>query len=103
MQHLASPVVARPSCQTLGLATRHTMRYIVVGTSGSGKSTFARALGSTLHSPYVELDNLHWGPNWTPRSRGEFEQAVREATSGNGWVVDGNYSAVQHTFWPNAT
>jgi len=79
------------------------MRYVVVGTSGSGKSVFARALAAVLQSPYVELDNLHWGSNWTPRPLAEFEQSVREATSGERWVVDGNYSAVRHAFWPSAT
>ena len=79
------------------------MRYVVVGTSGAGKSAFARQLASVLASSYVELDNLYWGPNWTPRATEEFQRAVREATSGERWVVDGNYSVVRGAFWPNAT
>ena len=79
------------------------MRYVVVGTSGAGKSTFARKLSAAIGGPYVELDDLHWDYNWTPRPRDRFERAVREATAGDRWVVDGNYSAVRDAFWPNAT
>lgn len=77
--------------------------YVVVGTSGSGKSMFARALSAKVGAKYVELDNLHWGSNWTPRSHSHFESAVREATTGDRWVVDGNYSVVRDAFWPSAT
>jgi adenylate kinase family enzyme len=79
------------------------MRIIVVGTSGSGKSTFAEALASRLHVPRVELDALHWLPNWTERDRGEFRALVAQATEGDRWVVDGNYSAVRDVLWPRAT
>ena len=79
------------------------MRCVVVGTSGSGKSTFARALARVIEAPYVELDQLHWAPRWTPRPREEFESAVLAATSGERWVIDGNYSSMQPLFWPLAT
>lgn len=36
----------------------------VVGTSGSGKSTFARMLANQLNAPYIEMDALHWLPEW---------------------------------------
>jgi adenylate kinase family enzyme len=39
-------------------------RVNVKGSSGSGKSTFARELAAKLDLPYVELDALHHGPNW---------------------------------------
>ena len=79
------------------------MRYVVVGTSGSGKSTFARKLSAVTHAPYIELDELHWSENWTPRPREEFEDRVRRATSGEGWVVDGNYSVIRPIVWSKAT
>jgi adenylate kinase family enzyme len=70
-------------------------RINVKGTSGSGKSTFARELAQRLELPYVELDALHHGPNWSEPSADEFRARVREAMAQrpDGWVIDGNYEA----------
>jgi adenylate kinase family enzyme len=68
-------------------------RVNVKGTSGSGKSTFAEELARRLGVPYVELDALHHGPNWSEPSAEEFTARVRETMDGapDGWVIDGNY------------
>ncbi len=39
-------------------------RIVVIGTSGSGKTTLARELAGRLNVPHIELDALHWKPNW---------------------------------------
>lgn len=67
-------------------------RIRVVGTSGSGKTTLGRALADILDLPFVELDALHWEPNWQMAEDDVFRERVRAATSGPAWVVDGNYS-----------
>jgi hypothetical protein len=41
--------------------------------------------------PYVELDALHHGPNWSEPTIEEFRRRVEAATAGDAWVVDGNY------------
>ena len=79
------------------------MRVIVVGTSGSGKSTFASALATAAACPYIELDRLYWGPGWTAVPPAQFEHAVLAATTGDRWVADGNYSAVRDVLWSRAT
>jgi adenylate kinase family enzyme len=68
-------------------------RVSVAGISGSGKSTFARALAERLGVVYVELDALHHGPNWTEASREELRARVEAviASAPEGWVMDGNY------------
>jgi adenylate kinase family enzyme len=65
----------------------------VKGISGSGKSTFALELARRLELPYIELDALHHGPNWSEPTAEEFRALVREAIDAapNGWVIDGNY------------
>ena len=78
-------------------------RVVVVGTSGSGKTTFARALAGSLGVPHIELDAIHWLPNWTPRDHDELRSLVEEAVSQERWVVDGNYSLVRDIVWPRAT
>jgi adenylate kinase family enzyme len=68
-------------------------RVNVKGISGSGKSTFAVELARRLQLPYIELDALHHGPNWTEPTNEEFRSRVREAMQAapGGWVIDGNY------------
>lgn len=76
-------------------------RIVVIGTSGAGKTTFAGALARALSRPHVELDHLHWGPDWTIRS--DFAQRVDAATASEAWVVDGNYQTVRTLTWSRAT
>jgi adenylate kinase family enzyme len=76
-------------------------RVVVVGSSCSGKTTFAHRLASNLGTECVELDSLYWGPGWTPRTN--FEQDVLEATRQPRWVIDGNYSRVRDLIWRRST
>jgi adenylate kinase family enzyme len=68
-------------------------RVNVKGISGSGKSTFAAELAQRLDLPYIELDALHHGPNWSEPTAEEFRAKVQEAMDAapDGWVIDGNY------------
>jgi adenylate kinase family enzyme len=68
-------------------------RVNVKGISGSGKSTFAAELARRLELPYIELDALHHGPNWSEPTSEEFRERVRDAMAAvpEGWVIDGNY------------
>lgn len=77
-------------------------RIVVLGSSGSGKSTLAQRLSGDLDCPYIELDALHWGPNWTPVPLDLFRSRVASAIAAERWVVDGNYSSVRDLVWPAA-
>jgi shikimate kinase len=68
-------------------------RVNVKGSSGAGKSTFSQELAQGLGVPYVELDALHHGPNWSEPTDAEFQARVRQAIASapEGWVIDGNY------------
>jgi adenylate kinase family enzyme len=78
-------------------------RIVVVGTTGSGKTTLSCQLAQRLYTPQVELDSLFWGPNWTPVSVKVFRQRTAEALSGDAWVADGNYNKVRDIVWQRAT
>jgi adenylate kinase family enzyme len=69
------------------------VRVNVKGISCSGKTTFSRELAERLRVPYLELDAVHHGPNWTEASAEELQARVREfmASAHEGWVIDGNY------------
>lgn len=67
---------------------------LVVGASGNGKSTLARALGERLGVPYTELDALHHGPSWTEATGEELRARVEAVmAASDGWVLDGGYEA----------
>jgi adenylate kinase family enzyme len=78
-------------------------RVVVIGTSCSGKTTLAQALAQTLGVPHIELDRLHWLPNWQERPLPAFRALVSESIDQQRWVLDGNYSKVRDLVWPRAT
>lgn len=69
-------------------------RISVIGCSGSGKTTMARALSQTLGIPRLELDSVYHQPNWTPLPEDEFVSRVADFTDADRWVVDGNYTSL---------
>ncbi len=75
---------------------------MVVGTSGSGKTTFASALARRLGTVHIELDALHWGPSWTPVEHAVLRTRVAAAVAGGAWVIDGNYGSVRDLIWSRA-
>lgn len=77
-------------------------RIIVVGTTASGKTTMASRLSQRLDLRHVELDALHWEANWTKAATDVLRERVLAALPDDGWVVDGNYSAVRDILWPRA-
>ncbi len=76
-------------------ATAPGRRISVVGCSGAGKSTLSRRLAQRLGYRHVELDALFHQPNWQPLPTEQFQQATRDALHGDGWIAEGNYSAVR--------
>ena len=67
-------------------------RVAVIGSaSGNGKTTFGRALAERLELPFVEMDALHHGPNWTEASADELRAKVEPIVATEGWVIDGAY------------
>jgi adenylate kinase family enzyme len=82
------------------------MRIVVVGTSGSGKTTFARALSARLGLPCIEIDALNWRAGWYDLSRSdpqEFVRLVTDAIVADSWVMDSAYSLVRDLVWQRAT
>lgn len=76
-------------------------RINVVGTSGSGKSTFGRRLATQLDLPYMEMDRLYWGPDWSEPDDASFLSRVQSETEQSRWVLDGNYSRTTRIKWRN--
>ncbi len=67
-------------------------KIIVIGSSGAGKSTFARRFGAATEIEVVHLDKLYWKPGWIEPSEDEWKAILVEALKGDSWIIDGNYS-----------
>jgi len=82
------------------------MRVTVLGTSGCGKSTFARRLAARIGAPHIELDAINWQAGWRDLNTHEPEEFVRRVTgavAGEAWVCDGNYRRVRDLVLARAT
>ncbi len=77
-------------------------RIVIVGRTGSGKTTLARALSAALDVPHVELDALYFGPNFSTVSLPVLRERTTAALTGDRWVTDGNKKAVRDLVWPRA-
>lgn len=67
-------------------------RILILGSPGSGKSTFARALEARTGLPVVHLDNVWWRADGTHISRPEFDRALAGLLAGERWIIEGDYS-----------
>lgn len=75
-------------------------RIVVVGTTSSGKSTLAKKLAEQFGMDFIELDALHWEPNWTEAPLNVFRVRVESAVCAERWVIAGNYHTVRDIIWP---
>ena len=77
-------------------------RILVVGISGAGKSTMARALSTRFAVPYHEMDALHFaGPGWAVND--EFATQVARIASAPAWIFDSyGYPEVRDLLWEQA-
>jgi energy-coupling factor transporter ATP-binding protein EcfA2 len=81
---------------------RGCQRILVLGRTGSGKTTLARELAAAVGVPHVELDSLYFGPNFSTVPLPVLRERTRAAIAGDRWVTDGNKSAVRDLVWPRA-
>jgi adenylate kinase family enzyme len=82
------------------------MRVLVFGNSGSGKSTYARALADREGLAHLDLDSVVWEPNRiavlrSPEAiRQSLEQFLAQHES---WVIEGCYGELVEAVAPQCT
>lgn len=68
-------------------------KIMVIGFSGSGKSTISKMISNTLNIPVLYLDRVHWLENWVENDKESECKIVSDFLENNdSWVIDGNYS-----------
>jgi adenylate kinase family enzyme len=81
---------------------RWSHRILILGRTGSGKTTLARELAAAIGVPHVELDSLYFGPAFSTVPLPVLQERTSAAISGDRWVTDGNKAAVRDLVWPRA-
>ena len=79
------------------------LRIVIVGTTGSGKTTLAKRVSQKLGLFHIEMDEVFWAENWTGRSDEEVLERLLPAIQQRQWVLDGNYSRFRGIIWKHAT
>lgn len=77
-------------------------RILVVGTTGSGKTTVASELARLGGLPHTELDTLRYERDWREVATADFCEQVAAVAATDAWIIDGNYAAVRQLTWSRA-
>jgi RimJ/RimL family protein N-acetyltransferase/adenylate kinase family enzyme len=64
---------------------------VISSASGNGKTTMGRELAGRLGVPFIEVDALVHGPNWTETPNEVLAQRLAPVLASDGWVIDNVY------------
>ncbi|ADZ21532.1 adenylate kinase family enzyme [Clostridium acetobutylicum] len=68
-------------------------RVIIIGSPGSGKSTFAKKLSEILALPLIHLDKEYWNFGWIETPKEKWIEMQEEFIKMDKWIIDGNYGS----------
>jgi len=77
-------------------------RILIIGTSGSGKSSLAERLSEHLKLPFFASDHFYWEFGWKNASPEKVRQQVGNVVSQEAWVLDGNFDDERDLVWKQA-
>lgn len=77
-------------------------RVVVIGTTGSGKSTMAHKVANAISANAIDLDDLLWQPGWVKRPAEEIIELLREPLQAERWVIAGNNRKSRDFIWAQA-
>jgi energy-coupling factor transporter ATP-binding protein EcfA2 len=99
---LGRQLTPKPCRRDPAVTLRGCQRILILGRTGSGKTTLGRELAAAIGVPHVELDALYFGPNFCTAPLSVLRERTSAAMAGDRWVTDGNKSSVRDLVWPRA-
>jgi adenylate kinase family enzyme/aminoglycoside phosphotransferase len=80
----------RFAANKLQYSISRSLKIMIFGRPGGGKSTFANQLKSSLQIPVYHLDKYFYLSNWVERNYQEFLQIQQSFVNQDSWIIDGN-------------
>jgi adenylate kinase family enzyme len=77
-------------------------RILVIGTSGTGKSTLAQRLSNILRLPFFATDHFYWESGWKTTTDDKVLQQVKDVIHREAWILDGNFDNERELVWKQA-
>jgi hypothetical protein len=65
------------------------IRVALIGNAAGGKSTLAKALAARLGLPLYHVDQVQFGPDWSPVFESVVAAELDAAADGPRWIIDG--------------
>lgn len=78
-------------------------RVAIIGSAGSGKTTFAKSLGNLLNRPVTHLDKILWGENWTELTHEQRLEILAPIVDLPQWIIDGTWANTLECRYKRAT
>lgn len=79
-------------------------KTIIIGSSCSGKTTLGKRLAKITHAKIIDIDELHWKPNWQSTPSAQLIPKIEKEIWGEPrWIISGNYRETMPTTMPQAT
>ena len=64
-------------------------RFVIVGISGTGKSTVSRKVALLTGAPLYHMDSIIWCENWVESEPQRIIQTLNEIAHQESWIVEG--------------
>lgn len=70
---------------------KNELKVLVLGSPGSGKTTFSKILSQNLDIPNKSIDDLYWQGLWERPRDTDFENRLIAFLQTDCWILDGNF------------
>jgi len=79
-------------------------KIIITGTTCTGKTTLGKKLSKECAIKQIDLDDLHFLPNWIEKEKSVFvRDVIKETKKYDNWIVTGSYQTLlKDTIWQEA-
>jgi adenylate kinase family enzyme len=72
-------------------------KIVILGSSGTGKTTLSRRLSEKLQIKALHLDSVYWKKDWEHIDKKEFDVYMKNFLAKHKeWAIDGNYTNNDH-------